>query len=107
MVAHQKPGLKVLEVNLSSGDSFSIWFDRDGSNDSLRTIFRQYGFAAKDANTLMEEQEKYGSQRSTAFSPLDLSKAPGDMVKTEADFDLAIVKLVRSITQGAFVSVAL
>ena len=88
LVAHKKPGLKVMEVNLSLNDTSSIWFEvRDKSS---RAAYQQYLFVSADPNSLISVQAEYEGQRKTEFSLLDMANP--ELKPSQSDFDLVIVK---------------
>ena len=88
LVAHKKPGLKVMEVNLSLNDTSSIWFEV--ADKSSRSAYQQYLFVSADPNSLISVQEKYEGQRNTAFSLLDMANP--DFTPSVSGFDLVIIK---------------
>jgi hypothetical protein len=94
LIAHKKPNLKVLEVNMTPGDLTSAWLDGTNFDKGSRAACLDYQLAASDATTLMSAEEKYGAQGDTKFSLLDLSRPANDLSPRTADFDLVIVKMV-------------
>jgi hypothetical protein len=94
-IAHKRPNLKVLEVNMTPGDLTSVWLDGGNVDNDSRAAYLEYHLATTDATTLMSAQEKYGEQGDTKFSLLDLTRPPNDLSSSTAGFDLVIVKMVR------------
>lgn len=94
LIAHKKPTLKVLEINLRPNDSTSIWLDGNSFDKSSRAATRKHVFATMDANALIAAQEKYETLRNTDFIMLDLTNPPTEFSSANSDVDLAIVKLV-------------
>ncbi|KAH8646008.1 polyketide synthase [Tricladium varicosporioides] len=94
IAAHKKPGLKVMEVNISSADESALWLE-DGNQDRLlsRTACKEYRFSTPDANTLMNIQEKYASQSSAKFELVDFTRSSEDLVEVKSDFDLVLLKM--------------
>ncbi len=88
LVAHKKPGLKVMEVNLSLHDTSSIWFEV--AKKSSRSAYQQYLFVSADPNSLISVQAEYEGQKKTAFSLLDMTNP--DLTPSESGFDLVIIK---------------
>lgn len=88
LIAHKKPGLKVMEVNLSLSDTSSIWFEV--AEKSSRSAYLQYLFISADPNSLISVQAEYEGQRKTAFSLLDMANP--DFTPSESGFDLVIIK---------------
>lgn len=93
MIAHKKPTLKVIETNKLHIESASIWLDGNHFDKSSRAACRLYHLASATPAGLRETQEKYRSG-SITLSLLDPTVSPQDLVPSELDFDLAIVKLV-------------
>lgn len=91
MIAHKKPNLKVLEVNMIAADHESVWLDGVYFDRAVRAAYSQYHFASSDATALMKAQEKFSAQSNIEFSVMDLSRAATD--KSDPSYDLIIVKL--------------
>ena len=93
MVAHKKPTLRVIEVNMLPTESRSMWLNGSHFNASSRAVCGFYHVASATPAGLLEAQEKHGSGNTT-FSLLDLTESPEVFTASNKDFDLAIVKLV-------------
>jgi acyl transferase domain-containing protein len=91
LVAHKKPNLKVMEINLDPKDTSSLWLQRDFADTSARAAVKQYHFIFNDANALINAQEQYGEAASAVFALLDFTKP--EPPPSETDFDLVIVKI--------------
>jgi hypothetical protein len=94
MVAHTKPSLKVMEVNISSDDQTSMWLDEGDFDESSRAACKEYHFVASDAIILMNVQEKYNGQGNAKFSILDVTRPPAELSPATDMYDLIIVKTV-------------
>lgn len=94
-IAHKRPNLKVMEVNMTPGDLTSVWLDEGNFDKDSRAAYLEYSLATPDATTLMSAQEKYAAQGDTKFSLVDLTRPPNDLSLSTAGFDLVIVKMVR------------
>jgi len=94
-IAHKRPNLKVLEVNMTPGDLTSVWLDEGNFEKDSRAAYLEYHLSTPDATTLMSAQEKYAAQGDTKFSLLDLTRSQNDLPSSTAGFDLVIVKMVR------------
>jgi acyl transferase domain-containing protein len=90
LVAHKKPGLNILEINLDSGDESTVWFGK--GDKQIRAAYQVYNFISADAVALVNVESELGSQRSASFSLSDLTKP--DAIPFDAKFDLVIVKAV-------------
>lgn len=65
LIAHKKPMLKVLEVNLDEADTTSVWFGPD--NMAARLAYIQYDFATVNAKTMVAVQSELEDNRHSAF----------------------------------------
>ena len=92
LIAHKKPNLKVMEVNIVVGDSTSVWLDSLGLAKSSRAAHNQCSFVTNDAAALLEAQEKYEAQSNAEFSLIDFTKSQNDFATpAEMDFDFVIL----------------
>ena len=89
LVAHKKPALKVLEINLDSTDLSCIWFE--GGDASSRAAYLEFTFASPNAKNLISVQTKYESERNTSFNVLNSAKER--FALPLSIYDLAILKL--------------
>ncbi|KAI9742768.1 MAG: hypothetical protein M1818_003497 [Claussenomyces sp. TS43310] len=90
LVAHKKPNLRVMEVNMMVADLESVWLEGTNFDKTVRTTCSHYHFASIDATALMGAQEKFSSQSNIEFSVMDISKPTEDL--HESEYDLVIVK---------------
>ncbi|OLN87132.1 Lovastatin diketide synthase LovF 17 [Colletotrichum chlorophyti] len=94
IVAHKKPGLSVLELNLGSDDDSSLWLEQgtEGSIKPMRAACSQYHIALREAKVLVGAQERLASHASNPqFHLVDVAKPAA--VATDTKFDLVIVKM--------------
>lgn len=89
LIAHKKPALKVLEVNLDEKDTSSIWFS--SSISSARAAYARYDFASPDAKTVVSVETAYKIKANTSFLPLSYDKEALGL-PTKTAYDLAIIK---------------
>lgn len=94
LVVHKKPNVKVMEVNMASGDSTSVWLDGSLSDKSFRVASRAFQFMSNDAKALVDAQEKYSAHGNCEFGLLDISKPAGEYRHSDTDFDLVVVRIV-------------
>ncbi|KAL8910069.1 MAG: hypothetical protein Q9171_004623 [Xanthocarpia ochracea] len=98
MIAHKKPALKVLEINLDDTDTSSLWFD--ASDFSARAAYSQYDFASPNAKTLVTVEAASKENESASFLPISVDKeALG--VAAEAVYDLAIIKAIEKTSTSS------
>ena len=93
LVAHKKPNVKVMEVNMVRDDSTSVWLDGNVSDKSTRAAYSQYHYTSIDANALITTQAEYEGKGNSQFSLLDISKPTADLPQTEDGFGLIILRL--------------
>ncbi|KAK4113196.1 hypothetical protein N656DRAFT_730717 [Canariomyces notabilis] len=91
LVAHKKPALKVVEINLDGADTSSLWFQAE-SLAQARQAYTQYDFATPDAKTLVTVQAGHEGKRNAAFHLLARAKEGLGLPVSEPTYDLAIVK---------------
>ena len=93
LIAHKKPKLRVLEVNMVPADTTSLWFDVSSASDAFRAAYSQYSYAALDVTTLLNVQQKYTNRRSTEFELVDFGRSSEDFNYATKDFDVVLVKV--------------
>ena len=89
LIAHKKPELKVLEINLDNSDTSSLWFGATSS--SVRAAYARYDLASPDAKTVVSVETTHNNKANTSFLPIryDLEDLG---LPTKAAYDLAIMK---------------
>lgn len=95
LIAHKKPTLRVLELNLGYNDTSSTWFDVEDS--SLRSAYLQYDFASPDAKLSVSVQTKHEGKRNSSYILVSPKNKEFGLPK-EANYDLAIVKVGKAST---------
>ncbi|KUJ19568.1 uncharacterized protein LY89DRAFT_696039 [Mollisia scopiformis] len=91
LIAHKKPTLKVMEVDLGSADTSSLWFaEVDVGSRPTRALYSTYSFVTADTNTFVAVHDILSQHRSSTSTLVDLSTA--DFSFEEKDFDLVILK---------------
>ncbi|KAI1122100.1 hypothetical protein F5Y10DRAFT_287542 [Nemania abortiva] len=99
LVAHKKPLLKVLEVNLDGKDTSSLWLQKT-ADAVARAAYSRYDFVSTNSKSLVSVQTQYESQRKTSFFLVDPNKdALG--LPDEVTYDFVIIKT--SETTGVIV----
>ncbi|KAL8683912.1 MAG: hypothetical protein Q9186_000123 [Xanthomendoza sp. 1 TL-2023] len=93
LVAHKKPNVKVMEVNMIRDDSSSAWLDGNVSDKSTRAACTHFHYTSVDPSALITAQEEHEGKGNTEFSLLDITKPTADLPQTEDGFDLIIVRL--------------
>ncbi|OTA81918.1 hypothetical protein M434DRAFT_85057 [Hypoxylon sp. CO27-5] len=95
LIAHKKPALKVLEVNLDDEDTSCFWF---GVNDfSARSAYAQYAFGSSNAKTLVSTEAQYKDKGNVSFHSIS-PENPAFGLPTDVAYDLAIVKASEKVT---------
>lgn len=98
LVAHKKPTLSILEVNMNQNDTSSLWFKDDDS--PIRMAYSRYDFASTSAKALVSVQMQYESKLKTSFHLANPHQAVFG-ITTGALYDLAIVKSERKAESSA------
>ncbi|KAI1375608.1 hypothetical protein F4677DRAFT_112302 [Hypoxylon crocopeplum] len=97
LIAHKKPMLKVLEINLDEADTSCLWFE---TNDMApRLAYSQYDFACSNAKTLVSVQNLNESKRNSSFHLINPEKN-GFGLAGDAAYDLALVKASKKTELG-------
>ncbi|ETS75485.1 hypothetical protein PFICI_12429 [Pestalotiopsis fici W106-1] len=91
LVAHKNPGLKVLEINMSPGDSSSWWIDPESKTHAIRAASSDYSLVVSEAKTLISAQQELSPRSAAArFHLLDTSQQ--GLIAESVQFDLGIIK---------------
>jgi hypothetical protein len=96
LIAHKRPTLKVLEINLDSSESSSLWFGTGDFSATCRWAYSQYDLASIDAMILINAQSQHGSRRDTSFFLTSLAKE-GFRLSPGTPYGLAIIKAPKEI----------
>ncbi|KAL8645664.1 MAG: hypothetical protein Q9226_007199, partial [Calogaya cf. arnoldii] len=96
LVAHKKPNVRVMEVNMIRDDSTSAWLDGNVSDKSSRAACANFHYTSVDANALIAAQEEHQGKGGTEFSLLDMSK----LIAESPDADKPLNDLVIIRVQG-------
>jgi len=89
LIAHKKPTLKVLEVNLDAADASSLWLE--GGDASSRAAYAAYTFSSLGAKSLVSVQTRHEATRDAEFHLLDLTKEALGLPEGVTAYDLVIV----------------
>ncbi|KAE9566523.1 Fumagillin dodecapentaenoate synthase [Colletotrichum fructicola] len=101
LVAHKKPTLKVLEVNLSSTDASSLWVQEE--SNPIRGAASQYNFAVSDPATLVSAQDvKFDLVIVKASDRIDATTRDRALASISQSVDAG--SIVISIGQGVSIS---
>lgn len=86
--------LKVLEVNLDTGDKSSLWLQHSGRPLSIPRTSSQYYLALSEPRPLVNTREQYSSQGTAAeFTLVDTVKSGAVVTGSDSQFDLVILKV--------------
>ncbi|KAI1504774.1 hypothetical protein F5X99DRAFT_405775 [Biscogniauxia marginata] len=89
LIAHKKPALEILEIDLDGEDTSCIWF---GKGDSCtRAAYSRYDFASPNAKSLVHFETLYKDKGNVSFHQLGSENALLHL-PTGVRYDLAIVK---------------
>ncbi|AEO62906.1 polyketide synthase [Thermothielavioides terrestris NRRL 8126] len=107
LLAHKRPRLRVLEVNLNGGTDgnvSSLWLD--AGEAAARQACSQYDFASSDAEGLVAAQRKFGAARHNVGYLLASPEKPGLGLETalSAQYDLAILHSPHRVESAGVIS---
>ena len=88
LIAHKKPALRVLEINLDASDSSSLWFD--GGDGDSRAAYVEYTLVSTDAKSLIKAQTTYEAKRNSSFHVMSPSQAALGIPTSK--YDLVVMK---------------
>ncbi|KAK3400724.1 hypothetical protein B0T20DRAFT_390600 [Sordaria brevicollis] len=88
LVAHKKPSLRILEVNLDEADTSSLWLDP--TNMSARSACSGYALATTNSDMIPCLEAKYGDEQAT-FHLIDFNKPALGLFESKG-YDLVLVK---------------
>lgn len=93
LVAHKRPELGVLEVNLSTLDGSNLWLEQgeDETDNPIRAGCSQYHFAVRDPKTLIQAQERFASRALSPQFHLVMDVTKPTMIAEADSIDLAII----------------
>ncbi|ROV92586.1 hypothetical protein VMCG_08925 [Cytospora schulzeri] len=91
LMIHKKPALKVLEVNMGSNDTSSLWLQHEGQPTSNPRATAHYYLALSEPKSLVDAQRQHSDQ-GTGIQFLLLDAAKPGVVAPGIKFDLVIVK---------------
>ncbi|KAI0383025.1 hypothetical protein F5Y04DRAFT_270134 [Hypomontagnella monticulosa] len=98
LIAHKKPALKVLEVNLEDADTSCLWFGND--DFSARSAYAQYTFGSSNAKTLVSTETQYKDKGNVSFHSISPDTAAFGL-PSDVAYDLVIVKASDKITAAS------
>lgn len=96
LAAHKQPHLAVLEINLVSDDTSSLWLEKSASTNSTRAACRAYNFISKFPDALLEAENIHAGSPNAKFTLLDPTDAAFE--PSPETYDLVIVKVPASIS---------
>jgi hypothetical protein len=93
LVAHKRPELGVLEVNLSTQDGFNLWLEQgeDETDNPIRAGCSQHHFAVRDPKTLIQAQERFASCTLSPQLYLVMDVTKRTKIAVADSIDLAII----------------
>lgn len=93
LIAHKKPALRVLEVNLDDTNTSCMWFD--ASDLSARAAYSKYDFISSNAKALVNVQTRYEGKENASFLQMSPEKEALGL-PIEVSYDLAIINASES-----------
>ena len=92
LVAHKKPNLKILEVNLVPGDVESLWLLRPASDHSVRRAFSEFHLACDHADDAETTKDLYSQTPNVKFHIFNLRSDTFSQPEELANLDLVLIK---------------
>ena len=100
LVAHKKPNLKILELNLVPGDAKSVWLSRSAIDHSVRGAFGEFHLACDHADDVSAAEDLYSQTQNVRFLILDPRSDAFSLPQEElANLDLVLVKALHLSTR--------
>ena len=93
LIAHKKPALKILEMNLETTDASCLWFE--AGDASSRAAYLEYSFTSTDAKSLISAQMKHETRKNSSFLMMNPTKEAFGL--PQAVSDLIIVKFAEKM----------
>ncbi|KAK3985842.1 hypothetical protein QBC44DRAFT_403752 [Cladorrhinum sp. PSN332] len=100
LIAHKKPALKIIEIDLDDAQASSFWFQTDAPNQ-IREAYAQYDFGTATATALVKIQNAHQAKRNADFHLLSPAKEGLGLPAAEPTYDLAIVKTQAKKSEAA------
>ncbi len=98
LAAHKRPNLRVLEVNLTSGQDKSFWLSGSVESVAVRATAREYSYASDRPESVLSAQDLY-SQMPTAhdsqFTLLPITNQSFEAPPELSNLDLVLVRTSR------------
>lgn len=94
LVAHKKPNLKMLELNLVPGEGKSLWLSRLANDHSIRAAFSELHLAYAHTDDVSAAKDLYSQTPSTSFLLLDPRIHGFSLPEELANLDLVLVKVL-------------
>lgn len=98
LVAHKKPNLKILELNLVPGDAKSLWLSRSASDHSIRGAFSEFHLACDQADDVSAAEDLYSQTPNVSFLILNPRSDAFSHPEELANLDLVLVKALHLST---------
>ncbi len=92
LVAHKKPNLKVLELNLVPGEGESLWLSRPASDHSIRGAFSEFHLACDYVDDVSAAKDLYMQTPNINFLVLNPRSDDFSQPEELTKLDLVLVK---------------
>ena len=93
LIAHKKPDLAVLEIDMTLSTQ-SIWLDPSDGDGASRAACRRYIYTSNSVTRLEKVQKNYQKNGLAEFGICSITKPSHEFTFGDAGFDLVIMKLV-------------
>ncbi|KAI1271763.1 hypothetical protein F5Y07DRAFT_329734 [Xylaria sp. FL0933] len=95
LIAHKKPSLHILELNLDEADTSCLWFDKGESR--ARAAYSAYAFGSCNVQSLVHVETIYRHKGNTSFHHISI-ESPTLGLPSDVRYDLVIVRIRDGMT---------
>ncbi|KAJ2981030.1 hypothetical protein NUW58_g6791 [Xylaria curta] len=99
LIAHKKPSLRILELNLDEADTSCIWFD--GGNAAARAAYLEYVFGSPNAQSVFHVETLYTCKGNASFHQISTKNGTPRLPQSDTYYDLIIAKFPDVMTAAS------
>ncbi|KAI0972015.1 hypothetical protein F4678DRAFT_460844 [Xylaria arbuscula] len=96
LIAHKKPSLYILELNIDEADTSCLWFDP--GNSEARAAYSEYVFGSPSAQSVVHVETLYSHKGNASFHQISIEE-PALRLPSDVYYDLVIIKNPKSMTE--------
>ncbi|GAW26928.1 putative polyketide synthase [Rosellinia necatrix] len=99
LIAHKKPCLRILELNLDERDTSCIWFD--SGNSVSRAAYLEYVFGSPNVQSLVHVETLYTYKENASFLQILIDNATVCLPPSDIRYDLVIIKIPNTMATAS------